>query len=69
MSYVEVVVEIIVGQSKSGADKKVKESYLVDADSVTEAESRVIKDFTESGAVLDFRVISTKESKIIRIIE
>ena len=42
--YFEVTVEVVVAQLKNGKEKKNKEIYLVDAQSVTEAEARVIKD-------------------------
>lgn len=67
--YFEVTVEMIVSTQKNGKDKKAKEIYLVDAMSVTEAESRVVKDFEESGVQIDYKVSGAKESRIIRVIE
>jgi hypothetical protein len=67
--YFEVTVEIVVATLKNGKDKKQKEIYLVDAQSVTEAEARVIKDFEESGVQLDYKVSGAKESRVIRVIE
>ncbi len=67
--YFEVTVEIIVSTQKNGKDKKAKEIYLVDAMSVTEAESRVVKDFEESGVQIDYKVSGAKESRIMRVIE
>ena len=67
--YFEVTVEMVVSTQKNGKDKKVKEIYLVDAMSVTEAESRVIKDFEESGVQIDYKVSGAKESRVIRVIE
>jgi len=67
--FFEVTVEVVVAQLKNGKDKKNKEIYLVDAMSVTEAESRVIKDFEESGIQLDYKVASAKESRVLRVIE
>jgi hypothetical protein len=67
--YFEVVVEMVVSTQKNGKDKKAKEIYLVDAMSVTEAESRVIKDFEESGVQIDYKVSGAKESRVIRVIE
>jgi len=69
MKYFEVTVEIVVATLKNGKDKKAKEIYLVDAQSVTEAESRVVKDFSESGVQLDYKVSGVKESRVIRVIE
>lgn len=65
----EVTVEVVVAQLKNGKDKKNKEIYLVDAQSVTEAESRVVKDFEDSGIQLDYKVVSAKESRVLRVIE
>jgi hypothetical protein len=67
--YFEVTVEVIVSTQKNGKDKKAKEIYLVDAMSVTEAESRVVKDFEESGVQIDYKVSGAKESRVIRVIE
>ena len=67
--YFEVTVEVVVATQKNGKDKKAKEIYLVDALSVTEAESRVVKDFEESGVQVDYKVSGAKESRIIRVIE
>lgn len=67
--YFEVSVELVIAVLKNGKDKKQKEVYLVDAMSVTEAEKRVIGDFEEAGVQLDYKVVSARESKVIRVIE
>lgn len=67
--YFEVSVELVIAVLKNGKDKKQKEVYLVDAMSVTEAEKRVIADFEEAGVQLDYKVVSARESKVIRVIE
>jgi hypothetical protein len=67
--YFEVNVELVTSMQKNGKEKKQKEVYLVDALSVTEAEKRVIQDFESSGVTLDYKVVSAKESKVIRVIE
>lgn len=67
--YFEVGVELVIGVLKNGKEKKQKEVYLVDAQSVTEAEARVIKDFKTAGVTLDYKVVGAKESKIIRVIQ
>jgi hypothetical protein len=59
---------VIVATLKNGKDKKVKEIYLVDAMSVTEAEARVVKDFSESGVQIDYKVVGAKESRVLRVI-
>ena len=68
MKYFEVTVEVVVATLKNGKDKKIKEIYLVDAMSVTEAEARVVKDFSESGVQIDYKVVGAKESRVLRVI-
>lgn len=67
--YFEVTVGMVVATQKNGKDKIMKESYLVDAMSVTEAEAKVVKDFEKAGVNIDYKVISARESKVIRVIE
>jgi hypothetical protein len=52
---------------KGAKEKRVTETYLVEALSVTEAEAKVIEDF--KGYTMDFEVKSVSASKIIKIIE
>lgn len=66
--YFEVTVEIVVGKTSTGKDKKQKEVYLVDAMSVTEAEALVTKDFSDASVQLDYKVSQAKESRIERVI-
>jgi hypothetical protein len=54
---------------KNGNPKLKKEIYLVDAQSVTEAEARVVSDFENAGVNIDYKVSGAKESRIIRVIE
>ena len=68
MKYFEVTVEVVVATLKNGKDKKAKEIYLVDSQSVTEAEARVINDFEDSGVKIDYKVVGAKESRILRVI-
>ena len=67
--FFEVTVEVVVATLKNGKDKKAKEIYLVDAQSVTEAEARTVKDFEDSGVQIDDKVSGAKESIILRVIE
>ena len=67
--YFEVTVEVVVATQKNGKDKKAKEIYLVDAQSVTEAEARVVKDFEDAGVQIEYKVSVAKESRVIRVIE
>ena len=69
MKFFEVTVEVVIATLKNGKDKKAKEIYLVDAQSVTEAESRVVKDFEDAGVQIDYKVSIAKESRVLRVIE
>jgi len=69
MKYFEVTVEVEVATLKNGNPKLKKEIYLVDAQSVTEAESRVVSDFEQSGIQISYKVSGAKESRVIRVIE
>jgi hypothetical protein len=69
MKYFEVTVEVEVATLKNGNPKLKKEIYLVDAQSVTEAEARTVKDFEDSGFQISYKVSGAKESRILRVIE
>jgi len=57
----------VVDTPKGQKEKKVSETYLVDAMSVTEAEAKVVKDF--EGYNFDFEVKGVNQSKIVKIID
>ncbi len=69
MSYYIAKVQLTdtMDTSKGPKEKKVTETYLVEALSVTEAEAKVVNDF--QGYTMDFEVKSVSSSKIIKIIE
>jgi hypothetical protein len=69
MSYYTAKVQLVdtIDTPKGTKEKKTTETYLVEALSVTEAESKVIEDF--KGYTFDFEVKSVTSSKIIKIIE
>lgn len=70
--YFEAVVVISTQSENSKGElkiKKQKETYLVDAMSITEAEARIVETCTTIGGINDFSVFSVKESKIIEVIE
>jgi hypothetical protein len=70
MKYYEVVVEIKLQTEDSKGNvkiKRLKEVYLVDAMSVTEAEARVVKMY--EGYTQEYTVLQVKGSKIIEVIE
>ena len=69
MKYFEVTVEVEVATLKNGNPKLKKEIYLVDAQSVTGAEARTVKDFEDSGVQISYKVSGAKESRILRVIE
>jgi hypothetical protein len=68
MSYYTAKVQLVesIDTPKGVKEKRVTETYLVEALSVTEAEAKVIEDF--KGYTLDFEVKSVSSSKIIKII-
>ena len=69
MKYFEVTVEVEVATLKNGNPKLKKEIYLVDAQSVTEAEVRTVKDFEDAGVQISYKVSGAKESRVLRVIE
>ena len=66
--YFQAVVEI-VDMNDKGKQTKMRENYLVDAVSVTDAEVKVTKLFEDEGISTDFQVKSVKETKILQVIE
>ncbi len=66
-NFFEVTVAIKT-EGEKGKIKTIREVYLVDAMTLTEAEARVIKDFVKSGFSQDYNVVSAKESKIVSVI-
>ena len=66
MAYYLAKVEVRM-ENDRGRIQKIRELYCVEAESVTLAEAKVIKEF--EGYQLDYQVKSVKESKIIKILE
>jgi len=66
MQYFQVKVQFTVEDSK-GKVKKQSVNYLVDAQSVTEAEARTVKFLTDNDEQA-FEVKSASESKIFNVI-
>ena len=64
--YYAVTVAVEVEDAK-GKIKKQKENYLVDALSVTEAEAKLVKKFTDDGMRLEYEVVKVVETKIIEV--
>lgn len=48
--------------------KRIKESYLVEATSVSEAEEKVVKEYEKEGFTSDYEVVLVKRSKVVEII-
>jgi hypothetical protein len=69
MSYYVAKIQLTdeVDTPKGVKIKKMTEMYLVEALSVTEAEAKVVSDF--SGFHFDFEVKSVTASKIVKILE
>jgi hypothetical protein len=69
MGYYVAKVQLIdtIDTPKGTKEKRVTETYLVEALSVTEAEAKVVQDF--KGVMFDFEVKSVTSSKIIKIID
>ena len=68
MSYFLANVEIVDINDK-GKQTKMREQYLIDAVSVTDAEVKVTKMFEDEGMSTDFQVKSVKDTKILQVIE
>jgi hypothetical protein len=71
MKYFEVLVNIKTetpGKKGTTNIKNVKETYLVDAMSCTEAEARVVKLFAKNGYSQDFEVVGVKGSKVVEVV-
>ena len=65
MDYCQVTVQL-EHENDRGRTQKVRELYLVDAVSATEAEAKI---FTEFEGESNFTVIGVNQSKIIKVIE
>lgn len=68
MSYFQATV-VLLDINEKGKQSKITEQYLVDAMSVTEAEAKVTKLYSDEGSRMDFQVKSVKETKILQVIE
>jgi hypothetical protein len=66
--YFQVNVELRDVNEK-GKVTKTREQYLVDAETCVEAETKVVKKFTDEGNNLDYIIPSVKETKILEVIK
>jgi hypothetical protein len=61
---VQVAIEV---EDAKGKIKKQKENYLVDALSVTEAETKLVKKFVAEAVKLEYEVVKVSETNIIEV--
>ena len=66
MAYYLAKVEVRM-ENERGRIQKIRELYWVEAESVTEAEAKVVKDF--EGDNTEYQVKEVKETKILKILE
>lgn len=68
MSYFSVLVELEGEPKRNGAPTKIREMYLVNAMSVTEAEALTVSKLREEGTIQDFQVTKVSETKYLAVI-
>ena len=66
MSYFSVLVEL--ESEQNGRPKKIRELYLTDALSVTEAEANIVTRLKDEGTTQDFQVTKVSETKYLAVI-
>lgn len=64
--YHEVTIKVLLGVAKNGKEKTQRETYLVDALSVTEAEAKMHEYL--KGTQLEYTVSAAKQSRIIGVL-
>lgn len=67
MKYYEVKVKLEI-EAANNKVKTITETYLVDAQSVTEAEANTVGYFEKSQVSLDYEVTEVKPSKVIDVV-
>jgi hypothetical protein len=68
MSYFSVLVELEGEPKRNGAPTKIREMYLVDAMSCTEAEAKTVSKLREEGTLTNFQVTKVSETKYLAVI-
>ena len=68
MKYFTVLVELEGELKRNGAPTKIREMYLVDAMSVTEAEAKTVAKLREEGTIQDFQITKATETKYLAVI-
>ena len=66
MSYFSVLVEL--ESEQNGRPKKIRELYLTDALSVTEAEANIVTRLKDEGTTQDFQVTKESETKYLAVV-
>ena len=66
MNFWTVTVQLEI-ENDRGRIQKIKENYLVDALSVTEAEAKMVKKFVADAVKLEYEVIKVSETNIIEV--
>ena len=69
MSYYVARVQLTdeVDTPKGPKIKKISETYLVEAMSVTEAEAKLVNKFTKDAVQLEYEVVKVSETKVIEV--
>ena len=68
MSYFSVLVELEGEPKRNGTPTKIREMYLVDAMSCTEAESKTVSKLRDEGTIQNFQVTKVSETKYLAVI-
>jgi len=68
MSYFSVLVELEGEPKRNGTPTKIREMYLVDAMSCTEAESKTVSKLRDEGTMQNFQVTKVSETKYLAVI-
>jgi len=68
MSYFSVLVELEGEPKRNGTPTKIREMYLVDAMSCTEAESKTVSKLRDEGTLQNFQVTKVSETKYLAVI-
>lgn len=68
MSYFSVLVELEGEPKRNGTPNKIREMYLVNAMSVTEAEAKTVKKLRDEGTITDFQVTKATETKYLDVL-
>lgn len=60
-------IQFLFEDEKTGKIKKVKETYLIKAVSITDAETQIVNDLAST--TFDYRILNITESKVTRIVK